>query len=110
MFRRPETHVVVLSDRDSVRTALSAALKDSPAVDAPGLRRALQVVDSLASDPDEVRARWVIDLLEAANVDVLTHEVSAVRVLRQRVPGLGLAAATSLAAEAKRHLTQQRTS
>ncbi|MFE2532185.1 hypothetical protein [Streptomyces sp. NPDC059371] len=49
--------------------------------------------------------RWARGILERGGVDPVTHEVAAIRALRQELPGLSLLAATELAREAK--LAQQ---
>ncbi|MEU9138756.1 hypothetical protein AB0D33_22830 [Streptomyces sp. NPDC048404] len=105
MFNKKEAHLIALSDLGDARDAVSRALSDAPADEAPGLRRAARILDELAERGEEPRVRWARGILERDGVDPVTHEVAAVRALRQELPGLSLLAATQLAREAK--LSQQ---
>ncbi|MFJ5557817.1 hypothetical protein ACIQCD_10415 [Streptomyces sp. NPDC093250] len=99
MFGSKETHLVALSDLDEAREAVRQALADASDADAPGLRVALGILDGFtASDP---RVRWVGKVLGEQGINPRTHEVAAIKALRDALPGLSLVAATALAREAK---------
>ncbi|MCC2334318.1 hypothetical protein [Cellulomonas wangsupingiae] len=100
MFTR-ETLLVPVDGREQVLAVLRDALADAPAEQRPGLERALQLVEAVRHDDDTLKADYARRLLREAGVDPGTDEVRAVRVLRERIPGLGLAAAVDLAAHAK---------
>ncbi|MCM0640809.1 hypothetical protein [Cellulomonas wangsupingiae] len=100
MFTR-ETLLVPVDGREQVLAVLRDALADAPAEQRPGLERALQLVEAVRHDDDTLKADYARRLLREAGVDPGTDEVRAVRVLRERIPGLGLAAAVDLAARAK---------
>ena len=89
------------SSGDPDRIHRREALADAPAEQRPGLERALQVVGPASYDDDTLKADYARRLLREEGVDARSDEVRAIRVLRQRIPGLGLAAATDLAAHAK---------
>ncbi|MGW0968111.1 hypothetical protein [Streptomyces sp. NPDC002516] len=101
MFSKKEVHLIALSDLDDAREAVRQALSDAPAEEAAGLRRAAGILDELAERGGEPRVRWARRILERDGVDPVTHEVAAVRALRQELPGLSLVAAVELAREAK---------
>lgn len=105
MFSKQEAHLIALSDLDDARDAVRGALSDAPADEAPGLRRAARILDELAERGGEPRVRWARGILERDGVDPVTHEVAAIRALRQELPGLSLLAAMKLARETK--LAQQ---
>ncbi|MFE9771351.1 hypothetical protein ACFYOV_06700 [Streptomyces sp. NPDC005931] len=99
MFGNKETHLIALSDLDEAREAVRHALAGASATDAPGLRAALSILDGFtASDP---RVRWVRSVLEERGIDPRTHEVAAIKAVRDELPGLGLVAAVTLVREAK---------
>ncbi|MFD8738252.1 hypothetical protein ACFV06_25530 [Streptomyces sp. NPDC059618] len=101
MFGKKEVHLIALSDLDDARDAVRRAQADAPAEEAAGLRRAARILDELAERGGEPRVRWARGVLERDGVDPVTHEVAAVRALRQELPGLSLVAAVELAREAK---------
>ena len=89
--------VFIIRDSRNVEAALRQALETADAHERAGLQRALTVVEQTVGLPDaQVRRRWVRDMLERAGVDAASDSVSAVKVLRQAVPGLSLAAAYQL--------------
>ncbi|CAL9490424.1 hypothetical protein [Streptomyces sp. enrichment culture] len=94
-----EAHLVALSDLDEAREAVRQALAGASAAEEPGLRAALSILDRFAgSDP---RVRWVAQVLGEQGIDPRTHEVAAIKALRDALPGLGLALAAQLVREAK---------
>ncbi|MFZ3499138.1 hypothetical protein ACODT5_39010 [Streptomyces sp. 5.8] len=101
MFSKKEVHLIALSDLDDARDALRRALSGAPGDEVAGLRRAAQILDGLAERGGEPRVRWARGILERDGVDPVSHEVAAIRALRQELPGLSLTAATELAREAK---------
>jgi hypothetical protein len=73
----------------------------------PGLEAALGILTGYRDD--ELRRRWVLGagcwvlrILGDASVDPRTHEVRAVKALRDAVPGLSLTAAVAFVREAAR--------
>jgi ribosomal protein L7/L12 len=96
---KKEAHLVALSDLDEAREAVRQALAGASAAEEPGLRAALGILDGFAgSDP---RVRWVAQVLGQQGIDPRTHEVAAIKALRDALPGLGLASAAELVREAK---------
>ncbi|MQS12980.1 hypothetical protein F7Q99_11925 [Streptomyces kaniharaensis] len=100
MFSSRETHLVVLRELDVVRTALREALAAAGPDEQRGLERALSVLDGLSGNEQQLKAKWVVGLLQHAGIDPRTEEMSAVRELRRAIPGLGLAAAVDLVKQA----------
>jgi DNA-binding phage protein len=89
--------VFIIRDSRSVEDALRQALETADADERAGLQRALTVVEQTVGLPDvQVRRRWVRDILNRTGVDAASDSVNAVKVLRQAVPGLSLAAAYQL--------------
>ena len=101
MFGKKEVHLVALSDIGDARDAVHQALSDAPGDEQPGLRRAARILDELAERAGEPRLRWVRRVLDREGIDPVSHEVAAIRALRQEHPGLSLVAATELAREVK---------
>lgn len=101
MFGKTETHVVVLSDLEDAREAIRRAADGADPEEAPGLRRALELIDEVASAGVDPRARWVRGVLDAAGVDADAEEVRAVRAVRNKLPGLSLSGAVELVRAAK---------
>ncbi|MBO9568528.1 MAG: hypothetical protein J7503_06850 [Cellulomonas iranensis] len=98
---RKETVLVPIDSRDEIAALLRGALADAPAEQRPGLERALQLVEAVRHDDASLKARYARRLLQQEGVDPDADQVRAIRVLRQRIPGLGLAAATDLARHAR---------
>ncbi|CCK28884.1 hypothetical protein BN159_4505 [Streptomyces davaonensis JCM 4913] len=96
---KKEAHLIALSDLDEAREAVRQALAGASAADEPGLRAALGILDGFAgSDP---RVRWVARVLGERGIDPHTHEVAAIKALRDALPGLSLVAASTLVKEAR---------
>jgi hypothetical protein len=95
VFQKNSAHLVVLRDLDDARAAVEEALTQASEEEAPGLRRALAIIDSTAPNTD-LPLRWASRAIDAAGVDPSTHEVHAVRAVRKALPGLGLADAARL--------------
>lgn len=98
MFTRKQTHLVVLNDLDKAHTALQEALETAGHEEAPGLRRALDIVESIAATGDP-RLCWAREVLAAKGIDPREKEVHAVKALREEVPGMQLVAAVQLVRE-----------
>ncbi|MFJ3308516.1 hypothetical protein ACIPSA_36840 [Streptomyces sp. NPDC086549] len=95
MFTKKETHFVVLNDLDKARAALQEALGKAERDEAPGLRRALEIVDGIGAGGDP-RVRWAREVLAGQGIDPRAREVHAVKALREALPGLSLVAAVDL--------------
>ncbi|WP_328872378.1 hypothetical protein OHT76_20965 [Streptomyces sp. NBC_00287] len=96
---KKEAHLIALSDLDEAREAVRQALAGASAVEEPGLRAALGILDGFGgSDP---RVRWVVRVLGEQGIDPRTHEVAAIKAVREALPGLGLAPAAALVKDAK---------
>ena len=90
VFRpEPETEppVVVLSDLDAARAALTRALDAARDATRPGLQRAAAVLDDLRPAGDDLVLAWARRLLGDARIDPRSDEAGAVRRLRAAVPG-----------------------
>ncbi|MBA0053566.1 hypothetical protein E0L36_22610 [Streptomyces sp. AJS327] len=99
MFAKKEAHLIPLNDLDDARDAVRAALAEASEEEAPGLRRAVEILESFeAQDP---QVRWTLETLEQANVDVVKQEVHAIAAVRKALPGVGLATAKELVMDAK---------
>ena len=94
MFKR-EAHLVVLRDSAATREALQSALSDANAEEAPGLRRALAILDD-TREAEDPRRQWTRQILDEAGLDPKSQSVHAVREVRKALPGLSLSAAVSL--------------
>ncbi|MFJ3231550.1 hypothetical protein [Streptomyces sp. NPDC086787] len=96
MFTKKETHIVVLNELDRARVALQEALHGAEGTpDAPGLRRALEIVDGIGAGEDP-QVRWVREVLTGRNIDPRESEIHAIKALREAQPGLSLIAAVDL--------------
>ncbi|MGW1199983.1 hypothetical protein ACWD4B_29720 [Streptomyces sp. NPDC002536] len=86
----------LLPDLTPVKDALRTALGEAEEAERPGLERALAIVEEFASADQVATQDWARKTLAVAGVDPVTHEVKAVRALRQARPGLGLKEAVDL--------------
>ncbi|MFI1800883.1 hypothetical protein ACH427_26505 [Streptomyces sp. NPDC020379] len=94
--------MLVLRDSQAIAEAVREALAGASDEQRPGLELAAGLIARYAERPDrELRAEWTRGVLAEAGVDPRTHEVSAVKAVRQARPGLGLAEAVQLVREAK---------
>lgn len=100
MFSSKEAHLVVLRDLAPAVAAVQQALSDAEPALVPGLQRALEVLTASTPSETDLTYEWTRQKLSAAGVDPRTDEIKAVRALRQALPGLGLAAAVELVAQA----------
>ncbi|WP_406218928.1 hypothetical protein [Streptomyces decoyicus] len=97
-------NLVVLRETDDVRTALEAALAQADATDAPGLRRALEVLHSVVDEGDDaLKIRWARQSLEQTGIPAGDTSTRAIKALRTAVPHLGLAEAVELVQLAAKH-------
>lgn len=94
--------VLVLRDSDAAAEAIREALAGASAEERPGLERAAAIIAEYGSRPEAAaRVEWVRGVLAAAGVDPVTHEVRAVKAVRDAERGLSLLAAVELVKEAK---------
>jgi hypothetical protein len=96
-----ETVLVPIDSREEIAALLRTALDDAPPEQRPGLERALELVGNVRHDDASLKAGYARRLLQEEAVDPDADQVRAIRVLRRRIPGLGLAAATDLARHAR---------
>jgi hypothetical protein len=100
MFGSRGPRVIVVHELGSVREDLRRALDVAGERERPGLEAALGILTGYRDD--ELRRRWVLRILGDASVDPRTHEVRAVKALRDAVPGLSLTDAVAFVREAAR--------
>ncbi|MEU5420319.1 hypothetical protein ACFY1P_00910 [Streptomyces sp. NPDC001407] len=92
--------VLVLRDSKAIAEAVSEALAGATDEQRPGLELAAELIARYAERPErEVREEWTRGVLAKAGVDPRTHEVHAVKAVRQAQPGLSLAQAVQLVRE-----------
>ncbi|MFD0375083.1 hypothetical protein [Streptomyces sp. NPDC127112] len=89
-------NLVVLHDLDPARAAIEEAAATADASEAPGLRRALSLLDAHRHSDTDVKVRWARQYLEEAGVPAGDTSARTVKALRQAVPGLGLGEAVAL--------------
>ncbi|MGW7822756.1 hypothetical protein ACWGLF_32650 [Streptomyces puniciscabiei] len=97
MFRQRNNgaRLIVLRETDVVRTAIQRALDTADPAEAPGLRRALALLDATTGTDTDLLRAWTLQILQDAGVDP-TAEVAAVRALRSAEPALDLQTAVDL--------------
>lgn len=100
LFTKLETHLVAVSDLDSAREAVEEALENASSDEQPGLQRALEIIDAVSTREDP-RLRWIRSVLDEAGIDVNTHQIQAVKAVRDSLPGLSLTGAVELIKEVK---------
>lgn len=90
------TNRPLLPSLDPVKGALRAALEEAGEAERPGLQRALAIVEEFDAADQAATADWARKTLAVAGVDPVTHEIRAVKAIRQARPGLGLKEAVDL--------------
>ncbi|MFF7921077.1 hypothetical protein ACFZDP_07890 [Streptomyces mirabilis] len=96
-------NLAVLHDLDAARGAIEEALAGADPADAPGLRRALSILEASAHSDDDLKIRWARQYLAEAGVPAGDTSTHAIRELRRAVPKLGLAEAVELVTLAAKH-------
>ncbi|MEV6670390.1 hypothetical protein [Streptomyces sp. NPDC051162] len=97
--------VFVLRDSQAIAEAVREALAGATDEQRPGLELAAGLIARYAERPErEVRAEWTRGILTEAGIDPRTHEVHAVKAVRQARPGLGLAEALQLVRDVKEEM------
>jgi hypothetical protein len=92
---------VTVDGRDALLAVLTEALNEASEVEAPGLRRAVDLVRELDPTGAPLRVSWAGEVLSRAGVDPQRQQTAAVRELRRAAPDLNLAAAVELARAVK---------
>ncbi|MEU7163087.1 hypothetical protein AB0A70_00305 [Streptomyces morookaense] len=80
----------LLPDLTPVKDALRTALGEADEAERPGLQRALAIVEEFASADQVATQDWARKTLAVAGIDPATHEIRAIKALRQARPGLTL--------------------
>ncbi|WP_329202941.1 MULTISPECIES: hypothetical protein [unclassified Streptomyces] len=89
-------NLVVLHDLDPVRAAIEQAASTADASEAPGLRRALSLLDEYRHSDTDIKVRWARQYLDEAGVPAGDTSARTIKKLRQAVPSLGLGEAVAL--------------
>ncbi|MES4888682.1 hypothetical protein [Streptomyces sp. NPDC096012] len=96
-------NLVVLHDLDDALAAVKEALAHADAAEAPGLRKALTVIEAAARSDEDLKIRWARETLGRAGLTAGDKSVRAIRELRRTAPQLGLAEAVELVTLAAKH-------
>ncbi|MEU7042843.1 hypothetical protein AB0A77_17495 [Streptomyces varsoviensis] len=89
-------NLTVLHDSDVFREALVAAVATADACTEPGLRRALELLDTTTRDDHDIKVRWARACLRDNGIEPGDTGMRAVKALRSAAPGLGLKDAVKL--------------
>jgi hypothetical protein len=96
-------NLVVLHDLDDARAAVEEALAHADTTEAPGLRKALSLIEAAARSDEDLKIRWARQALDRAGVAAGDTSTGAIRELRRAAPQLGLAEAVELVTLAAKH-------
>ncbi|WP_306186825.1 hypothetical protein [Streptomyces sp. MK5] len=96
-------NLVVLHDLEDVRAAVEEALAHADAAEAPGLRKALSLIEAAARSDEDLKIRWARQTLDRAGVAAGDTSTRTIRELRRAAPQLGLAEAVELVTLAAKH-------